>query len=233
MPYAGNPGAAAGTGTIWVDANGNPQLTRADGSVQFLGVPPGTVAFTAGQNPDAGWAFCDGSWVSKAANPQLNVRIGNIYGGDANNLALPDIRARVIAGRDDGQTGRLTNTIGAASLGATGGLDYHYLTAAQIPAHTHGYSGSNTVTSGVANQSLAHSHTYTEAYDNFVGVRWFDSHNEKAIRTSNTGVTEPPAHNHNVTYSWSGNTDGGAGLASSWHPNVQPTIVLTAQIKLG
>jgi len=240
--YTSNPGTPAGVGTMWVDGNGNPCYTHPNGTVVFLGVPPGTVAYTAANSPDAGWAFCDGSTVPRASNPQLWIRIGNNFGGDANNIGLPDIRARVIAGKDDGATGRLTNTLGAASLGQAGGLDYHYLTAAQTPAHTHGYSGSGSGTfgTGTSNQSLNHSHSLSNIISypgGPAGITTAGVAAPAAITNPTTSAADLTGHTHNVTvnWNWGGNTSNGSdfGLGSSWHPNVQPTIVLTAQIKLG
>jgi len=235
IPYDNAPTPpASGVSNIYVDAYGNPLVQRSDGSVQYLGVPPGTIAWTAGSTPDSGWAFCDGRLLAKASFPLLNGRIGNTYGGDASNLALPDIRGRVIASVDNGVTNRLTNTLGAAGLGAVGGLDYHYLTPAQIPGHTHGYSGSGATQS--MNRSNPHSHgvsggtkggatsmgrPQTSVTDSFIPLVATD------IAINNADI------NHEHGFSWSGNTDTGAGLGSSWHPNVQPTIVLNAQIKLG
>jgi microcystin-dependent protein len=237
FPYAAAPGAAAGVAGFFVDVNGNPCFIKPDGTIQFLGVPPGTVAYTAAATADVGWALCNGQTVPRASNPQLWARIGNNFGGDANNIGLPDIRARVIAGVDNGATARLTNTIGAASLGQVGGFDYHYLTGAQIPQHTHGYSGSGsgTFVTGVSNQSLSHVHSMAASANGVTYAPNAGAFSGFSANAQNTGASDLPAHTHNVTvnWSWSGNTDVGAGLGSSWHPNVQPTIVLSAQIKLG
>jgi microcystin-dependent protein len=224
QPYAAAPGSPAGVATFFVDGNGNPCFQKPDGTVHFLGVPPGTIAWTAAASADVGWALCNGQAINRAANPQLNARIGLTYGGDATNLLLPDIRGRVIASVDGG-AGRLTNTLGAAGLAAVGGLDYHYLTTAQIPAHGHGYSGSGTTGA----DSPDHTHGYNQATSGFQKPTGTGTTPFEAYTGANTGGASA-RHTHG--FSWSGTTDG-AGLGSSWHPNVQPTIVLNAQIKLG
>src|SRR6187399_3268192 len=48
---------AAGSAAIYFDVNGNPVVKRPDGSIAHLGVPPGTVAWTAGAAADVGWAL--------------------------------------------------------------------------------------------------------------------------------------------------------------------------------
>jgi microcystin-dependent protein len=40
-----------------------------------------------------GYMLCDGSLVSRAAYPVLSQIVGTIYGGDANQFALPDLRS--------------------------------------------------------------------------------------------------------------------------------------------
>lgn len=70
-------------------------------------------------------------------------------------LPIPDIRGRVIAGKDDmGGTSanRLTNQTGGLNgdlMGATGGAETHTLTEAQMPSHTHTITyGRNDVNGG-------------------------------------------------------------------------------------
>jgi len=50
---------------------------------------------------------------------------------------MRDKRGRVDAGVDNGATGRLANGFGASGNGAVGGLDYHYQTVNEMPAHRH------------------------------------------------------------------------------------------------
>jgi microcystin-dependent protein len=224
----------ANTANIFIDSTGNPVLQKPDGSFTYLGVPPGTVAWTAGTAADAGWALCDGQGVSRAANPGLSAKLPvGMYGGDAATIILPDLRGRVVAGVDR-TGGRLVTAFNGTVLGAVGGLDYHYLTAAQTPPHTHGYSGSGGT--GFMDRANPHSHPVTggtkvgttvfgrpqtAVNDSFIPLGTVD------IGIGNTDI------NHAHSFSWSGNTDTGAGVSGGWHPIAQPTICLNAQIKLG
>lgn len=103
----------------------------------------GTVLPYAGTTAPNGWLLCFGQAVSRTTYPNLFARIGTTFN-------VPDLRGRVAAGKDDmGGTAasRLTNTgtgnpgIAGATLGATGGVDRHTLTTAQMPAHTHTVTG--------------------------------------------------------------------------------------------
>ena len=97
----------------------------------------------AGTSAPTGWLLCDGSAVPSATYGDLYAVITNTYGGDATNFNLPDLRGRVIAGKDDmGGTSadRLTNQSGGLdgdTLGATGGAETHTLTeAGSLPSNT-------------------------------------------------------------------------------------------------
>jgi len=74
----------------------------------------GTVLPFAGSTAPAGWLLCDGSAASRATYANLFGVIGTTYGvGDGSTtFGLPDLRGRVIAGRDDmgGTNARRLNT---------------------------------------------------------------------------------------------------------------------------
>lgn len=90
-----------------------------------------------------GWLLCDGAAVSRATYAALFTAISTTYGaGDGSTtFNLPDLRGRVPVGVD-GTAARLT---ASDALGQSGGAEKHTLTTAEIPAHTHGYSGANIV----------------------------------------------------------------------------------------
>lgn len=120
-----------------------------------VGMPAGTVVTFAGAAAPSGWLLAYGQAVSRTTYADLFNAIGTTYGtGDGSTtFNLPDGRGRVGAGKDNmGGTaaGRLTNSgtgnpsIDGTTLGATGGVDRHTLTTAQMPSHTHSNSAAAT-----------------------------------------------------------------------------------------
>src|SRR5687767_9072236 len=89
-------------------------------------MPVGTVLPFAGSSAPTGWLFASGAAVSRTTYSELFGIIGTTYGtGDGSTtFNLPDLRGRVVAGRDDmvSDANRLTsaesgidgNTLGAA-----------------------------------------------------------------------------------------------------------------------
>lgn len=113
----------------------------------LFGVPVGTVADFAGSAAPAGWLLCHGQSVSRTAHAALFAVLGTTYGpGDGSTtFGLPDLRGRVVAGKDDmggtaaGRlTGGLAGGIDGDTLGAAGGEQAHVLTQAELASHTHG-----------------------------------------------------------------------------------------------
>lgn len=154
-----NAGTAANN---LVQLDGNGKLPAVDGSQltnMASGSPTGSVIAFAGASAPSDWLFCFGQNVSRTTYAALFAVLGTTYGvGDGSTtFTLPDLRGRVVAGKDDmggtsanrltAQTGGLNGDI----LGATGGSETHTLTTAQMPAHTHtsfGPSGSGSFNSG-------------------------------------------------------------------------------------
>jgi microcystin-dependent protein len=127
-------------------------------------IPPSTIfpyAGTAvGGTAPAGWLFCDGSSVGTSTYPNLFSAIGYSYGGSGASFTLPDLRGRVIAGRDidngSGYSGRLSTMSNQGSVvAAAGGSQTHTLGTAELPTHSH----SGTVSSGATNLSGGHTHS--------------------------------------------------------------------------
>jgi microcystin-dependent protein len=124
-------------------------------------------------------------------------------GDGSTTFALPDLRGRVPAGKDDmggSAASRLTSTVLTASntLGATGGTQTHTLTTAEMPAHVHDQVG-----------------------------RWTTdgSHNHAGIGGGAAEASNPS--NANASGMGSVTSTGGG----SAHLNTQPTIVLNYIIK--
>ena len=168
-------------------------------------LPSGTVVPFAGTSAPTGYLLAQGQAVSRSTYSDLFSAIGTTYGsGDGSStFNLPDLRGRVVAGKDDmggSSANRLTDQTGGLNgdtLGDTGGSETHTLTTAQLAAHTHG-AGSYVATeqrggsgSGSPNQATGQDST---------------------INLSVTG------------------TSGSTGSGSA-HNNVQPTIILNYIIK--
>lgn len=79
-----------------------------------------------------GWALCQGQLLSIAENNALFSLLGTTYGGDGQTtFALPDLRGRAPVGQ--GQGPGLSNI----QLGQIGGTETVTLGVANLPAHQH------------------------------------------------------------------------------------------------
>jgi microcystin-dependent protein len=76
-------------------------------------------AFTSELPPH--WLPCDGRLLPFDQYPALGAAIGTSYGGDdpAAKFALPDLRARVVAGADPGRNQPNGATSGSAAKGSS------------------------------------------------------------------------------------------------------------------
>jgi microcystin-dependent protein len=167
----------------------------------------GSVTAYSGSSLPSGWLWADGSTVSRTTYADLFALIGTTYGaGDGSTtFALPDLRGRTIAGKDNmdnsegtggGDAARLTSGSKAAidgdTLGASGGVEEHLLTWEE---------------SGLK----AHTHSFT---DNYNGSR---------SAQGGTNITVGSATLTGAADATSANT---AEDADEAHTNVQPTLVL-------
>jgi microcystin-dependent protein len=180
-------------GTDWQKVKARPSLV-------------GEVKMWAGSSLPAGYLWCDGSVISRTTYAGLFSVLGTTYGaGDGSTtFALPDLRGRVAAGKDDmdnsvgtggGAANRITNAavgITGTTLGSSGGSQTHLLlsTESGVPAHTHPYVD-----------------RYRDSNNNFANGSV--SRNAGAL-TSGNYTTSP-----NI-----------AADASAAHNNVQPTLIL-------
>lgn len=134
--------------------NGNRITGMADGSEASDGatvgqtLPIGSLIPFAGSTAPSGFLLCYGQAVSRASYTALFDAIGTTYGAGngTTTFNLPDLRGRVVAGRDNmGGTaaGRLTGTSGVngTTLGAVGGdqrMQQHNHTISD-PGHAHSF----------------------------------------------------------------------------------------------
>ena len=178
-------------------------------------MPAGSVIPYAGTSAPTGFLLCDGSAVSRSTYAALFAVIGTTYGsGDGSStFALPDLRGRIVAGKDDmggSAASKLTNQSGGVdgdALGAKGGSETQALTEANLPAHTHTFSDTDSHTVSIPRPFIS------GAANNSVNV------DGSGVR-SDSGT---------ITVSISGTTSStGSGSA---HNNVQPTIILNYIIR--
>ncbi|AGZ35421.1 hypothetical protein C4Q28_13580 [Pseudomonas sp. SWI6] len=98
----------------------------------------GEIRLFAGSYAPVGWAFCDASVLPISQNEALFSLIGTTYGGDGiTTFALPDLRGRVAVGTGAG------NNLTPRTLGQIVGTEQVAMTAANTPAHSHGFSVTN------------------------------------------------------------------------------------------
>lgn len=169
---------------------------------RIVGSPAGEIRMYAGSADYfylPGWLICDGSAVSRTEYPALFDAIGTTYGaGDGSTtFNIPNLQGRVPLGVSS-----------SYALGAKGGAATHTLTAAQIPAHTHGSAGAHT--HSINNCSAAGSKaSQLESYEK-------GNSKNRSISTNSAG-----AHTHSSV---------GGGEA---HNNMQPYIAINFIIFTG
>ncbi len=220
LPYqALNPPAPpASVANFFVDAVGNACLQKPDGSILYLGVPPGTIAFTGADTADLGWALLDGQLLPRNVNPVLFGRYGVKYGaGDGTTFGIPNAKGKVFA-HVDGGAAILTGAV----LGAVLGEEKHTLTVAELASHPH----------PAFIRDLGHDHDFAGQGANGGDPRNGPNGGGGVEYWPLTKTTAPRGTGVRV---WDGatlDTTSPAGGGQS-HNNVQPTIVLNAQVKLG
>ncbi len=160
-------------------------------------VPIGSVTEFYGTTEPDNWLFCYGQAISRTDFGELFAVLGTTYGiGDGSTtFNMPDLRGRVVAGKDDMgsvSADRLTGASGGVDgdgLGNTGGSETHTLLSTELASHIHIENGLNGFTAAPVNTTGPDS-TFVSA------------------------VTSTPHSTDTQT--------GGGGAA---HNNVQPTFI--------
>lgn len=177
--------------------------------------PTGTVHDFAGSaaNVPSGYLLCYGQNVSRTTYADLFALLGTTYGaGDGSTtFGLPDLRGRVVAGKDDmggSAASRLTSGasgINGATLGASGGNETHTLTTAQMPTHTH----------------IQNSHVHVQN-------RGQTGSTVTLTVGSGQWDSSPTSAGYNTQSATAVNQSEGSGAA---HNNTQPTFIMNKIIK--
>jgi len=146
-----------------VGANGTSltaDSTQSTGVSWVQVIPAGAIMPYAGTTAPSGWLLCYGQSIDVATYPNLVSALGSTYGGDGINTAVvPDLRGRVVAGKDDmgGTSAARLNNVASTTLGTATGAQSHKLSTAEMPAHQHGLS-SHTHGLSSHRHGIAHGH---------------------------------------------------------------------------
>lgn len=170
----------------------------------------GMMDFIGSSVPNANFVFPIGQAISRTTYATLFSLIGTTYGtGDGSTtFNVPDLTGRVTAMKEASAT-RLTSTYfggNSTTLGATGGLESHTLTTAQLAAHSHGVT------------DPGHTHTYLQA----TGTQ-NQSGSATAVFVSNSS--------QNTGSSTTGISIQNAGSGNA-HNNVQPTMIVNKILRI-
>ena len=172
--------------------------------------PSGSLTAFAGATAPTGWLICDGDQYPQASYASLYAIIGNTYntGGEtAGYFRVPNIKGRVIVGRDASDSDFNV-------LGETSGAKTHTLTESEMPSHDH--------TGFISGGSHSHSMNTGAALTLGAGNSLFaNSGNPPVTSAGSTGTS--PSHSHTLTIN-----NAGSGNA---HNNLQPYIALNWIIK--
>ena len=217
--------ALGATGRTWL--NTDTGLVRVDDGttikdVGTASVPTGGLLDFAGSSAPVGWLLCDGTEVSRATFAALFSVVGTTYGiGDGGTtFNLPDLRGRVVAGKDD-MGGVAANRITVAesgitgtTLGDAGGAESHALITAELASHTH---------TGTTPSGGAHAHSVPSSENSAT----FGSNGTAAEPNGGTGSTIPIASCGAHTHSFTTDSEG----SGNTHQNTQPTLIMNKIIK--
>jgi microcystin-dependent protein len=183
---------------------------------QYLIPIGGFIPYAGTTAPNSSFVYPFGQAISRTTYSALFAITSTNFGvGDGSTtFNVPDIRGRVIAGKDD-MGGTSANRLTAAddglngdTLGATGGVETQTLVTANLPAYTPSGSIAGTATSSISTIQI-----------NTAGNNTYAGGGTGPSPQSNPGSISVPASG----LTFSGTAQGGTSTAFGV---VQPTIVL-------
>jgi len=201
-------------------------------------IPTGAIFDYAGVTEPAGWLFCFGQAVSRAAYAGLFAVISTRYGvGDGTTtFNIPDDRGRVTVGWSD-------IDFDFNDVGNNGGEKTHTLITSEIPSHNHGQDSHNHGQDSHNHGQNSHNHSQNShlhqiiaANDGGAGVAratiapsGTPNTNTSATTATNiaTTATNIAATATNIAATATNQAEGGGGA----HNNLQPYLVHTRIIK--
>jgi len=228
LPLRTSPGKELLAGTL---VQGTPYVAtynHSDGALYLHGfygnpynVPLGVMLdFIGTTAPNSSFVLPFGQAISRTTYAALFAMVGTTYGaGDGTTtFNLPDLRGRVVAGKDDmggSSANRLTNAddgLNGDTLGATGGGETQTLATANLPAYTPAGSVASTVNSAGAVKRL------------------FGSITTGNVQYGGGGSgAEPAIADVTVSSSFTGTAQGGTSAAFGI---VQPTIIVNKILRI-
>lgn len=169
------------------------------------GVPPGTLAVWAGEEPPVGWLSCDGeSYPRDGDYSKLFAAIGTVWGeGDEPGVtfSVPNLGGRTPIGAMEAGQGQNANSPGAnpTEAGLTGhelgdllGEESHQLTVPEMATHAHGYTDRHWTGSESSEWGAGHamSSTYVDTlrHTTYTG----------GVDTNNDGTPDAAADHNNM-----------------------------------
>lgn len=208
------------TGAVsgWVRSNGLSIGSASSGATERANADTEDL-FTLLWNQDSSLSVSGGRGANAAADWAAN-----------KTIALPDLRHRLLAGLGDmgnSNAGRIATSLldggdTNITLGGIGGADDVTLSTSQLPAHNHNVNPPNTTTS----TDGAHTHGVPLVID-------FGDTNEVLVGAGagagTASTTSGGSHSHDINIAAFDSSNTGGGNA---HTNLQPTMLVTAYIKL-
>ncbi|TWI07876.1 phage tail protein [Bradyrhizobium daqingense] len=179
----------------------------------------GVLPFTGSTAPNSSFVLAYGQGISRTTYSTYFSLVGTTYGtGDGSStFNIPDLRGRVIAGRDDmggSAASRLSVTSitsgGPTTLGGSGGADTKTLATANLPP----YTPAGTITNG----AISISHNAVSLAANMTGGGAFSAGANAATITASQGAS-----------TFTGTAQGGTSTAFSL---AQPTIILNYLLRI-